>query len=641
MEQGDENEKLHRIEDVKSKLFSRSFDGLQLKSKVILKKVLYDVPKQWKDEETGETLANKIFMKTSIFKKFFIFSVVFFSAAILFAGITFFRGGNTVSNNNIDIEILGNAFTAGGEDLPLQIEITNKNSAALELVDLLIEYPKGAATDFNSGTERLRESIGTIPAGRVSNNNIKVNLFGEQGSIKPIKVSIEYRVEGSNSIFIKEKDYAVSISSAPIDLSLEAPREVSPNQEITFKIKAVMNSSRATSGLLMKADYPLGFQFSSATPSPKISNNVWDFGDMSPGAEKEIEIKGRMIDVDDGEEKSFHFFTGTPNDSDKSLIGVVFNSLGHTILIKKPFIQARLLVNGIYGSSYATNSKNSISGQIEWVNNLGTSVNDVEIRAKLSGNVLDRNNVSSAGFYDSINNTIVWDKNSYSQFAEIAPGESGTVEFLMTPLPVFSSEGLISEPSINIELSITGKQPIEGNAVNTVTDSETKVIKLISDTSLASKATFSTGAFTNTGTLPPQAEKETTYTVNWSLSNTSNVISNANVKAILPVNVRFVGTVSPAIESVVFDAATREVTWDIGSIQKGASILNTGKSVSFQVAIKPSLSEVGTIPVILNESILTGHDDFANVDVHSTRPKLTTKLTNDPAFAPGKEFVIK
>jgi len=42
--------------------------------------------------------------------------------------IFFFAGGNTVSNDNIDISILGNNFNSWWESLPLIVEITNKNN---------------------------------------------------------------------------------------------------------------------------------------------------------------------------------------------------------------------------------------------------------------------------------------------------------------------------------------------------------------------------------------------------------------------------------------------------------------------------------------------------------------------------------
>ncbi len=637
-----EEEKLHRLEDVKAKLWSKDYKSFQARRAGTLHKVRYDVPDKWTEDEKKEEPENKFIMKTSMFKKFFFLSIGFFILSLAFAGFIFLRGGNTVSSENIDIAILGNTFTAGGEELPLQIEITNKNNSALELADLVVEYPKGSSSDLSQDTERLRSSLGTIPAGRARTENMKVILFGEQGSVKPIKISVEYRVEGSNAIFVKEKDYQVSISSAPVNLSVTAPDEVSPNQDITFKVKTTVNATKGATGLLLKADYPPGFQFTSALPASARGNNVWNLGDLSPGSDREITISGKMVGVEDGEEKTFHFFVGSQDSSDKSLVGVVFNSLGHTVLIKKPFIEARLLVNGIYQNEYSSDSKTNIQGSIEWTNNLPTKLNDVQIKAHISGNALDRRKIAAQdGFYNSTNDTIIWDKNSDSSFSEVEPGGTGTVNFSLTPLSLFSSAGLLANPSITIDISISGRAPQEGNEVNSLTNSESKTIKIISDIGLAAKALYYSGPFTNTGPIPLKAEQETTYTVVWTLSNTANNISNARVSSTLPSLVRFVGPISPPSEDLKFNPSTKEITWNIGSIPKGTGITGADKEVSFQIAFTPSLSQVGTAPTIINDAILTGHDDFANVDVRVNKAALNTRLSSDPAFAIGAERVTE
>ncbi len=640
MQTEEEKEKLHRLEDIKTKLFSKSFKSSRARRTGILHKREYDVPDTWKEEES-EDMSKKFFMKTSMFKKFFIFSIGFFVIALIFASYSFFKGGNTVSNDNIDITILGNSFTAGGEELPLQIEITNRNSAALELADLVVEYPKGSSSDLSQDMERLRDSLGTIPAGRVSTDNFKVILFGEQGSVRPIKISLEYRVEGSNAIFVKEKDYSVSISSAPIDLSVKAPNSVSPNQAISFVVKTTLNATKAVSGLLLKADYPPGFQFESADPKPSNSNNIWDLGNLSPGADRNITINGKIIGAEDGEDKTFHFFVGSQNESDKTEIGVVFNSVGQTVLIKKPFIDARLLVNGIYQNEYATDANTNIQGQIQWTNNLPTKINDMVITAKLSGSALDRKRISSQGFYNSADDTITWDKNSEPQFAEIGPGETGTANFSLFPLSLFSGSGLIANPVVKVDISISGKQPLEGNAVNSLTNSESKTIKIISSLGLEAKALYYSGPFTNTGPIPPKVGVETIYTIDWNISNTANNISNAKIRSTLPPYIKFVGMISPPSEDLTYNASTKEILWNMGLVPKGTGIIGDSREVFFQVSFTPSLSQLDTAPVIINDVTLTGHDDFANVDVSVNKASLNTRLAKDPNAPSNSDRVVE
>lgn len=639
----DDREKLNRIEELKSKLFSKNY---QVKTGVrdsFVRQPKKEVLDSWKKKEEKLDLGEKFFTKTSMFKKFFIFSIIFFALALGYAAYMFFAGGNTVSNDNIDISVLGNAFTAGGEELALQIEIVNKNNSALELADLVVEYPKSSAVGSVNDTERLRSSLGTISAGEIRNENLKVTLFGEQGSTRDIKISLEYRVAGSNAIFVKEKMYQVTISSAPINLLVDAPDDVSPNQDVVLNIKAILNATKLVSKILLKLDYPVGFEFTSANPAPSFGNNVWNLGDLTPGAERDISILGKMIDVFDGEEKTFHIWSGSQSDSDKSAIGVVFNSLGHTILIKKSFIEAKLYINGASQREVATDAKTPIRGEIRWTNNLDTKVNDLEIRAKFSGNALNRKTITpDQGFYNSSENSIIWDENSRNELAEVNPRDSGSVAFSISSLPLFSgTSGILTEPTINIEVSISGKQALEGDAVKKLDNTDTKVVKIISDVGLAGKVLYYSGPFTNSGPIPPKVEQETTYTVVWTLSNTSNNISKAKVTSTLPSWVRFVGPISPPAEDLTYNASTKEIVWNIGGIARGTGITEGEKEVAFQIAFIPSLSQVATSPVLVNDAILTGHDDFANVDIRVNKASLNTQLKNDANVPVSADRVVE
>ncbi|MBI2630694.1 hypothetical protein HYW73_00565 [Candidatus Nomurabacteria bacterium] len=627
--------KLNRLEELKSKLFSKNYhtrveqrDGFSHTGKK-------EVVDSWNSPEKIEPdFENKFFMKTSMFKKLFIFSIVFFALTLLYAGYVFFAGSNTVSNDNIEISILGNNFTAGGETLDLIVGIINKNSSPLDLVDLVVEYPRGGASDSSTETERLRQSLGTIPAGAVRNENLKLVLFGEQGSIRPIKITLEYRVAGSNAIFIKEKLYNVNINSTPINLSIDAPSSISPNQTITLNIKTTLNASKPAEKMLVKLDYPVGFQFIKSAPAPSYSNNIWSLGDLAPGAEHSIAITGKMVDVFDGEEKTFNVSSGSQSASSKSIIGVVFNSLRHTVTVSKPFIEANLYVNGENAREYAVDAKTPLNIEVRYTNNLDTKVDDLKIRAKISGNAFNEKTVNvQRGYYDSSKDTITWDKTYNSRLREVNPGDSDSVSFSVSPLSLFSpEEGLLSSPAINIEVDIEGSQAIEGVDSKILESSSSAAVKIISDVGFSSKALYYSGPFTNSGPIPPKAETETTYTILWTLSNTSNSISDVEVNSTLPPWVTFEGSISPAAEDLSYNASTRSIQWKADRIPRGAGVTGTARSAAFKISLKPSGSDVGSTPTIINTAILTGHDDFANVDVRVVKGALNTRLESDPAF---------
>jgi hypothetical protein len=445
---------------------------------------------------------------------------------------------------------------------------------------------------------------------------------------------MEYRVAGSNAIFIKEKVFEVTINSTPINLRIDAPTSISPNQEITLKVQATLNATRPSPGVLIKADYPAGFSFIESTPAPSLGNNIWNLGDLAPGAQQEILISGKMIDVFDGEEKTFNVSTGSQSGADKSIIGVVFNSIRHTIAIKKAFVEANLFINGVSQREYATDSKTAVTAEIRYSNNLDTKIDDLKIEAKLSGNAFNENSMLvQQGFYDSSKDLITWDRNSKNQLRALNPGDSGYVTFSVSPTSLFSTDGvLLSNPSINIEVNISGKQDIEGFAINELKNSTSAIVRIISDIGFLPKILHYTGPFANSGPIPPKAEEDTTYTVVWTLTNTSNSISNTEITSSLPSWVSFVGPISPPGENLTYNASTKKITWKVNRIPKGAGIIQDSRSAAFQISFQPSLSQVGTTPILTNEALLTGYDDFAKVDVRVSKGGLTSKVEDEAAF---------
>ena len=634
---------MSKVEELKAKLFSKNWKTHTEPREHFSHHKTGEVMDSWAGDSAIMDYGQKFFMKTSLFKKLFVFSAIFFTLAFIYASYMFFAGSNTVSNSNIDISILGNSFTAGGEELPLQIGITNRNALPLQLVDLVVEYPRSSSGDLTGETERIRQSLGTIPSGAVRNENIRVVLFGGQGSIRPIKVTLEYRVEGSNAIFVKEKLHEVNINSTPMNLTIKAPTSASANQEIQLNIKSALNSTKPVSRVLMRVDYPPGFQFVSAVPEPSSGNNVWSMGDLPPGSEREVKITGKMIDVFDGEEKTFKVWSGSQAKGSKSIIDVVFNSLDHTIGINRPFVEAGFFVNGIQKREYAIDSRSVVGGEIRWVNNSDTEINDLEIRAKISGNAINRKSVKpDRGFYESSTDTIVWNKNYLSEFSEVSPGESGSVTFYFSPNALLSgASGVTVNPSANLEISIAGRQEVLGFEPKEIKNQDVVSFKVVSDVGFTTKALYYSGPFANTGPIPPRVEKETTYTIVWSISNSANTVSKGKVRSSLPSWAKFVGPISPPGEDLSYNSSSKEITWNVGTIQKGAGVTSSSREAAFRIAISPSLSQLGTAPFMINEAVLTGHDDFANVDIRVSKQPLYTRLTNDPGFPVNGEIVVE
>ncbi len=626
----------HKIEDIKRKLYEPDFSSHDHHKEGVLHPVKYDVPESWSQESKDPTIMKKR-KSSSFFKKFFIGAMLFFVISVGVAYFLYNYGGGVVSNENIEITVLGNAFAQGGEELPIQIEIVNKNNAALELANLIIEYPRGASVvSKEEDLIRLpRESLGTIPAGGRAERSKKVTLYGDQGTLRNVTVRLEYHPEGSNAIFVKSKEYPVTISSSPVSLLFDGPNSTSSNQEVTFKVTANLHTTLPSDQALLKVEYPLGFKFTSAVPAPFSGNSVWKLSDLTTTKPFEVSIKGTLMGQD-GDEQAFHAYVGTVPPENPSKMDVIYTSILHTVAIEKPYLQARIVINGESKDEYAVNGGAPLRVEILWSNNLTTPVLDGQIVAKLSGNVFDKNSVSvSEGFFDSSTNQITWDRNTSSEFSFIDPGATGSVNFTLTPLSVFGSNSSLKDPQMNIDIGIKGREQ-GGNIDNSPINSSQKVnLRVVSNFQIANSAVYLSGS------RPPKAETETVYTINWILSNSANLVTGAEARALLPVYVKWVAQVGGNNENLSYDANTREVVWKIGTVRPNTGFGTINREVSFNIALKPSVSQVNSTPQIIKDVALTGQDAFANVLLKSSKGPLSTRTDSDPTFKPGDAVVIK
>ncbi len=631
-----EGQNKNKIEDLKRNLYDAKKNKINQAREGVIHPVEYDVEESWQ-EEKKEDKKNKKDRKPplSIFKKFFILAIVFFVGAMIYAGYNFFGNDKTiVSDEKIEINVVGNSFSKAGEKLPLEIEVINNNNANLELSYLSVEYPKGALNDW-SNLERLpRDNIGVIAPGERIVRNVEVKLFGEEKSVTNVRVGLEYHPEGSNAVFTKEIYYPVTISTAPLSLSFEAPNTTVSNQAITFKVVATLNTSLPEENPILKMSYPNNFIFDSATPEPSFGNSVWSLESLTTEKPLEVEISGRLMGAE-GDEQVFHAYTGTSKETTPSIIGVNYSSLLHKISINKPFLNTKILVNGSDQSDISVASGSTVDVDIDWSNNSFDPITDGEIIVSLSGNVLDMDSIySQEGFYDSLSNQIIFNKSTDVKLAEIKPGQDGQSSFTFKTAPLVGSLDSVKEPSVSIKVSVSGRQSSSGYDYKKLSDFLEKVVKIKSDFQIASSAYYYNGE------MPPKANAETSYIISWTLSNSANSISNAKAVSSLPIYVSWVGPVAGSDEKITYNQTSREVTWDIGNVSPYTGI-KTNKEVSFVIKIRPSLSQVETIPVLMEKISLMGIDTFTKTQVTNSASQIMTSLNNDPNYKQISGKVVK
>lgn len=592
-----------------------------------------DAPRDWGSSSVSGRSRKK---KGGMVKTIFTGSIIFFVLAVLFFLFQFLTGNQNVSTNKVDIEVLGNTFVAGGEELPIQIQITNRNSVDLEYTDLFIEYPDGSGE-----STRERVSLGTIKSRQTVVESRDIVLFGQQGSLEEVLVTVQYRTKGSNAIFAKDTSHFVTLNSAPIDLVVDASERIVSGQRTTFTISVRANNSVTNENVGVKIDYPTGFRYEESSIDPVFGDNIWSLGDLGAGVEKEFTVTGVMFG-EEGEQRAFRFFVGPYTNFANAELAQAYSSYIHSATITRPFIGTQVLIGGIEDEVVAMKATENISVSIKWSNNLATRVDDVVLEVKIEGDIVNESSIQNFnGFYDSNTNTLRWDKSTYGAFASIQPGGRNTLNFSLRSLPLYQSGSLAQDEEITLSISISGKRPTEGSSLETIRNSTQKIIKINSDLYITGDSFFRTGPFNNGGTIPPKVGQETEYTIIWTVKNSANVVSNAKVSTILPGYVTYKNQISPASESVTFDPATRELTWNVGTVARGAGLTQAGEEVAILLGFTPSISQIGSSPLLTGPIELSAKDLFTGQTLRVSDSAISIRLTNDPGYSSSEGRVVE
>ncbi|OHA93431.1 MAG: hypothetical protein A3H52_01890 [Candidatus Zambryskibacteria bacterium RIFCSPLOWO2_02_FULL_39_26] len=626
------------IERLKKTLYSRNEKIIPKEKRTSMQNLDMEAPTSWGQAKSFQFSPEMMSRKNnSFFNKFLIGSLVFFVVSLGVAIFIFFGGVNMISSDNLDIKITAQSSVSSGEELDIGLSILNGNNTDLENVVLFIEYPEGSEIigEENRIITRDRISLDTIAQGKSKDYTIRALLFGEKDIVKTFTFKIEYKVKGSNAIFSKEKTYDVLIGSSPILLDVSYPKEVNSGQQMTLSINITSNSSVPIKNTLVKVEYPYGFTYKSSNIKPLSDNSVWNIGDLRNGDKKTLSVTGVIIGQN-MEDRSFIISVGSQNPQIKSDIDTILVEETETVGIRKSFFDLQTIVGG--GNVKSVGQFSPVT--INWQNTLPDKILNAKIEATLSGNILDRSKVlvGDSGFYRSVDNVVLWDKNTTENLLQITPGGSGSVSLTLVSLtnPVLVRS--IKNPHIDLHIVMTGDR--SGLDSATISSSEDVTIKINSTLELNSQSFRSVGPFNNIGPIPPRADIESTYTITWTITNTTNDLSGVAVSAVLPTGVIWKGETQPVSERINYNQDTRTVSWNIGNVSAGVGFTLSPKTVSFKVGIIPSINQIGSAPTLLSQINATATDTYTEGQIWATIPPVTTQYS-DPDYKAGNNIVVK
>lgn len=634
-----------KLEEIQKELYSHNFQRRESDFKLPSKE--YNLKTDWENEEKTKTpWFKKLKLKVSlIYLTLLSLAIVFFVGSISYASFIFFRDSRIEAGEKVDVNIIGPVSIGGGEKLSLDIIVQNNNSVPMELVDLVMEFPEGTkeAGDSMTDLKRVRESLGEIPVGAVVRKTVNSVLFGEENSTKDIQLSIEYQIPDSNAIFQKKKDFSIKLNASPVRLTVEGLKEISSGQQIELDLKIHSNSSKELKDVIIEANYPFGFTYGNSNVKPTVNNNIWIFDSLKPEEEKNIKITG-IIEGQNEEERFFRFHSGLVKEDAPKEIGIIFNTSSHNTIIKKSFVDLTLTIDGQQregGEVYVQSGKRS-SGYIVFSNNTNNTLRDLDIQLEIAGPALNEKSVVvEQGFYNSINNMIVWNRETHKQFSEVLPRKSLTMSFQFETYPLNKDSVNLRNPEIRLNATVNGIRISENAVEEKVNSSEIALIKVISDVSVRAYTEYEKGPFKNSGPVPPKSETETSYTVVLDLTNSTNDLQEAKIEATVPSYVSWTNTFNPQTAQVSYDSYSRKIVWNLGDILAGTGYNSESKKLFINLILTPSISQIGETPDLLKDIKFSAIDTFTKTIISRDLGGTPTTYINGQSIIDDHEKVVE
>ena len=607
-----------------------SLDGQQKKEKV---------SSPWKeDEKLGNFEPEEKLVENSPMKTFA--KIAVFILVVAFAGFSYYfftrpAGANVAIEFSVNPSQIfaGNPFT-------LTIPVSNFSDQVLKNVRLSISLPAQISYLDGSSDQRIVEkNIGDIGPGSVnSNNDFRLLALGDVQTLRHIDARLSYQLAGSTADFENKSGVDISVGQQAVDLSFDLPQGVFGGSNFDMTVKYQNNSGRDFSDdVLLKMDYPSGFQFakSSVGPAP-ANNNQWNLGKLPKGASGNLTITGSIV----GAGQSSFDFHGSVSTGFNGQTFTIAEQTGSVSISASPLSISPSL-NG--SADYVAHADDRLIYSLRYKNDSSDAFQNITIKASLSGEMFDFSSLRTNASFDSIRNTFTWVTANAPALAQLSPGEEGTATIEVNLKKDFPIRR-ISDKNYSLKLQVEINSPTvpAGTAASktvSVANMETKVAGKIAISVKALWRDASSGIL-NSGPYPPRVNQPTKYTIHWLLTNYSTDVSGVQASAFLQSGARWTDiTKSNTDNQPKYDSTTGKVTWDVGSLMATKGVISQKPEAIFQVEVTPAVNQVNQLITFLGDTSVDAQDNFTGTQLSDTGQALTTALPDDQTITSGDRGV--
>jgi len=550
-------------------------------------------------------------------RKFVLF-IIILAVIVGIYGLYYYQR-NIYSKDILKLEVLGPTETDLLQEITYTVKYKNNGNVRLEEPELVFEFPDNSIPANGTSlrvVKKAEELEGAIYPGQEKTFTFTARLMGQEGEAKEVKATLSYRPKNLKARYESKTSFTTIIKKVALNFDFDLPAEIESGKELAFRLNYFSNVDYPLSGLGIVIDYPVGFEFIDSTPK-SLEKNEWEVGLLNKAQGGRIEISGKLTG-EVGEEKVFRAKIGSWKDGEFILL----KEVARGITMIRPALYITQQINN--NPKFVANPGDLLHYEIFFKNIGEEYLTDLFLLVNLSGSAFDFVTIQAPeGDFTAGENSIIWDWRRVGDLQILPPQSEGKVEFWVK---------LKDEWEIK---SSADKNPQIKTTVFLSQVKEEFVNKVNSKVVLTQKGYFNDEAFGNSGPLPPEVGRTTTYTIGWQIKNYYNDLKNVKVKATLPDSVNLTGKIFPEeqADKITFDSQSREIIWNIGELTAGQGILTSSFDIYFQIAFLPGESLRGQTPELISAATITSQDGWTGEIIEATSSSIDTSLPDDDSVS--------
>lgn len=506
----------------------------------------------------------------------------------------------TPVSNSVFLTIKGPGQLSSGNEADYTVVYRNGENSDLINLTLELFYPSGFK--FKSAAPAPVSSAGTrfnlplVKSGETGEVKLRGKLSGATSEDKLIAAKLTYKFADFNSEFEVRTDLHTLILAPSITLDIVGPIDVIQGQETTYSVVFSNVSGQDFENMVLQLQYPEGFSYISSAPKPAKADNYWTIPRLSVGGSGQIDISGSFS----GEANQEKLVVAEMGQLISNTLAPLLSSSANFKIIPASLF---LLVSSEPGD--VVELGDSVEFHIEYGNQSNVGATNAVITMTLESTILDLNKVT---VYDAIvtGNTITWKSGTLSNLGTISPNQKGEISFTV-PVKANLSTNLKNQ-------TIKAKATIKSDQMPKLVRAGELELKLVSNLGLLVSGEYVRGP------LPMKVGQSTTFAVTLLATNLSNDLINTEVIASFLQNAAsWNNFIIPESEkpNLTYDPNSGKIRWKIGDLAAFTGKFTPARSVTFQIVVTPTESDLGKVPRLLSEVQAAGLDTFVNQTISS------------------------